>query len=168
MRFFISAICLLLSFSATQIFASNTRIKDAPNEIKFPDDYRKWEVISLSHRLDHESMRVILGNDVAVEAARSGKTNPWPEGTVLAKVVWKQQMEANWPTAIAPDQFIHVEFMFKNSNEFTTTAGWGYARWVGEKLEPFGDDERFVEQCVACHTPVKNRDWVYTTPAVFP
>ena len=52
----------------------------APNGLEIPADYSSWQVISVSHRLDHHSMRAILGNDIAVAAARSGQINPWPDG----------------------------------------------------------------------------------------
>lgn len=143
-------------------------VKPAPNGIEFPADYKDWRIISVSHRTDHHSMRAILGNDVAVEAARAGNTNPWPAGSKLGKVVWKESVEENWPTAIAPKEFIHAEFMIKDPQKFSSTGGWGYARWVGSDYAVYGKDENFALECVGCHTPVKHRDWVYTTPAVFP
>jgi hypothetical protein len=143
-------------------------VPPSPNGIEFPADYRDWRVISVSHRTDHHSMRAILGNDIAIEAARQNKTNPWPDGSVLAKVVWKEGPEKDWAPAIAPQSFIHVEFMFKDAKKWAATGGWGYARWVGDELKPYGSDVSFAQECVACHTPVKDRDWVYTTPAFMP
>lgn len=147
---------------------TESRVPPAPNGIEFPADYRDWQVISLSHRVDHKSMRAILGNDVAIAAARAGQTHPWPEGAVLGKIVWKEAPEKHWPTAIAPAEFIHAEFMYKDSEKWSDTDGWGYARWVGNDLAPYGKDAGFVQECVACHTPVKGQDWVYTVPALFP
>ncbi|WP_459873370.1 cytochrome P460 family protein [Endothiovibrio diazotrophicus] len=143
-------------------------VQPASNGIEFPADYRDWRVISVSHRTDHHSMRAILGNDVAIEAARRGETNPWPDGTILGKVVWKEGVEKDWAAAIAPQEFIHAEFMHKDAKRWAATGGWGYARWVGDGLKPYGKDASFAGECVACHTPVKGRDWVYTTPAVMP
>jgi hypothetical protein len=163
--------CSLISataFSATSAAGNLTEIPASPNGIDFPADYRDWRVISVSHRTDHHSMRVILGNDIAIAAARDNRINPWPDGAALAKVVWKEGPEADWAPAIAPKEFIHVEFMFKDAKEWADTGGWGYARWVGEELKPYGKDTGFTQECVACHTPVKDRDWVYTTPAFMP
>ena len=112
--------------------------------------------------------RAILGNDAAIKAARNGKTNPWPDGAVLGKVVWKQTTEENWPTAIAPKEFVHAEFMFKDAKKWASTGGWGYARWKGAELKPYGNDASFAQECVGCHTPVKQRDYVFTTPALMP
>lgn len=164
-----SAAIALALFSVSSSYAETPPIPPAPNGIEFPTDYPDWRVISASHRIDNKSMRVILGNDVAITAARAGNTNPWPDGTVLGKVVWKETEEANWKTAIAPDQFIHAEFMFKDAKKWAANGtGWGWARWVGNEHKPYGNDAGFSQECIACHTPVKHKDWVYTKPALFP
>jgi hypothetical protein len=155
-------------FSAMSFAGNVTAIPDSPNGIPFPADYPDWRVISVSHRTDHHSMRAILGNDIAIAAAREDNINPWPDGAALAKVVWKEGPEEDWASAIAPKEFIHVEFMFKDTEKWAETGGWGYARWVGEELVPYGKSTSFTQECVACHTPVKDRDWVYTTPALMP
>jgi len=48
---------------------------------------------------------------VAIKAAREGRTNPWPEGAVLAKMVWKARKHEKWETAMEPGDFVHAEFM---------------------------------------------------------
>lgn len=150
-------------------YAASPDVPPSPNGIEFPADYADWRVISVSHRTDHKSMRVILGNDVAVKAAREGHTNPWPDGSALGKVVWKETEEADWKAAIAPDKFIHAEFMFKDAEKWSDNGtGWGWARWVGTDQKPYGKDEHVAQECIACHTPVKGKDWVYTRPALFP
>lgn len=158
---------ILTVFFAQPILAGNT-IKPAPNGITLPEAYKDWKVISQSHRIDNNSLRIILGNDTAVNAARSGNTNPWPNGAILGKLVWKQKAEEFWPTAIAPDKFVHAEFMLKDSQKYRDTGGWGYARWLGMEQKPYGEDANFANECVACHTPVKDRDYVFTTPATMP
>ena len=148
--------------------AESSPVKAAPNGIELPAGYKDWRVISQSHRTDNKTVRIILGNDVAVAAARAGNTNPWPKGSILGKLVWKQKAEEFWPTAIAPDKFVHAEFMFKDSEKYKTTGGWGYARWTGLDQKPYGKNSRFSQECMTCHLPVKDRDWVFTTPAIMP
>jgi hypothetical protein len=168
MRAMICIISLLISGISTA-WAVTPTIATAPNSIEFPADYLNWRVISASHRIDNESFRIILGNDIAIQAAREGHTNPWPDGTVLAKVVWKQVEEEHWKTAIAPGAFIHAEFMFRDTKRWAANGtGWGWARWVGNDLKPYGKDAGFSSECIACHTPVSSTGWVFTTPAVFP
>lgn len=144
------------------------KIEKSPNGIPFPEDYRKWKVVSSSYRLDHHTLRVILGNDLAIEAIDNNETNPWPDGAILGKVVWEQRNDENWEAAIVPSSFVHAEFMFKDSKKYGSTHGWGWARWLGTELTPFGQDESFTQSCIECHLPVKNRDYVFTTPSIFP
>lgn len=160
---------LIITFGITEVSATPANVHPAPNGIPFPANYADWRVISVSHRTDNQSMRVILGNNVALQAVRDNHTNPWPDGTILGKVVWKQKEEPNWKTAIAPDQFIHAEFMFRDSKKWAANGtGWGWARWVGTELTPYAKDTQVSQECIACHTPVKGKDWVYTSPALFP
>jgi len=133
--------------------------------VPYPEGWQNWATIAVSHRTDNNTLRVILGNAVAVKAARSGNTNPWPDGAVLGKVVWKDTKLENWEAAIAPSEFVHAEFMFKDSKKYTDSYGWGWARWVGLEQKPF---DKGMKVCIACHTPVKNRDWVFTEPASLP
>jgi hypothetical protein len=140
----------------------------APNGMTLPAGYRDWALIASSHRSDNNTLRVILGNEIAVRAARAGQTRPWPNGTVLAKLVWKDQAHAAWPTAQVPGNFVHAEFMTKDDARFADTGGWGFARWVGMDQRPYGTDAGFVQECFACHAPVKDNDWVFTHPAVLP
>ncbi len=133
--------------------------------VPYPEGWQNWATISVSHRTDNNTLRVILGNDVAVKAARSGNTKPWPDGAILGKVVWKDTQLKDWKTATAPGKFVHAEFMFKNSEKYVKSYGWGWARWVGLKQKPF---EKGMQVCTSCHTPVKNRDWVFTEPALLP
>jgi len=161
-------LCIFVAIWAITGYADPVKtIAPTLNGIEFPVGYETWQVISLSHRTDNDSMRVILGNPIAIQAARSGQTNPWPEGAILAKTAWNQQIDKNWPAAVVPGEFLQVEFMIKNSKKYTATKGWGFARWRGKELKPWGEDAHFAKGCVACHTPVADRDYVFTTPAVF-
>lgn len=157
----------ITSIISQPVLADN-HVNPAPNGITLPEGYKDWRVISQSHRLDNKSMRIILGNDIAIDAARAKNVNPWPDGAILAKLVWKEQTEEFWPAAMAPGDFIHAEFMFKDSQKYKATGGWGYARWLGLDQKPYGNDENFAQECVSCHLPVKGRDYVFTTPVTLP
>ncbi len=58
--------------------------------------------------------------------------------------------------------------MVKDSKRYAETGGWGYARWVGNELKPYGKDAGFVQECHACHTPVQDSDFVFTQPVKLP
>jgi len=154
----------LLFIVAAQGHATETT--PAPSHgVAYPTGWQNWAPVAVSHRTDNNTIRAILGNDIAVKAARSGKTNPWPDGAILGKVVWKDTHLEDWKEATAPGKFVHAEFMFKDSKKYSDTYGWGWARWVGLDQKPF---EKGMQVCTKCHTPVKDRDWVFTDPASLP
>jgi len=166
---FISSV-LLTSTSVTIASDNSTTIPaDAPNGIAFPVNYQDWAVVAVSHREDNKTLRSIVGNPVAIKAIEDGKTNPWPDGAILGKMVWKDRQDDHWKAATVPGKFIHAEFMFKDSQKWAETGGWGWARWLGTEQKPFGKDRVSASaSCVACHTPVKGQDWVFTRPAIMP
>lgn len=143
-------------------------VAPAPNGIQLPENYRDWRVIASSSRIDNNTLRVILGNDIAIDAARSGNTNPWPNGAILGKMVWKDTTLKAWEKAVVPGEFVHAEFMFKDNEKWQDTGGWGFARWKGMNQDPYGKDSDFASECFSCHTPVKGNDYVFTHPARLP
>ena len=160
-------IVCILALSPAMLSAAEG-VAPAPNGIKLPKDYKDWRVIASSHRTDNNTLRVILGNKVAIKAARSGKTVPWPDGTVLAKLVWKDASHQAWKAATVPGKFVHAEFMIKNTKQYAATGGWGFARWLGQDQKPYGKDASFVQECFGCHVPVKTNDYVFTHPVKLP
>lgn len=140
----------------------------APNKLPFPVDYRDWRVLSLSHRDDRSSVRVILGNDVAIRAARQKMFNPWPEGAMLVKVLWRQRRLPTWQDSWVPAEILGVAMMYKDSDQFEDTLGWGFSLWKSEKLILPEDFNTEVQGCVKCHAPLKDSDYVFTMPAIFP
>jgi hypothetical protein len=158
----------ILAMAVIAMSAHGADVAPSPNGIELPAYYQDWRLIGSSQRSDNNTLRVILGNDTAVRAARAGKTRPWPDGSILAKLVWKDATHAAWPTATVPGEFVHAEFMFKDSAKYRDTGGWGFARWKGKNLQPYGENAGFVQECFSCHTPMKDNDYVFTHPAELP
>lgn len=158
---------MVLGFLAPGTVHSES-IKPAPNGIEQPAGYENWRIIGVSQREDNESLRVILGNYAAVKAARSGNTNPWPDGVILAKLVWKDRQHPLWETAIVPGDLVHTEFMIRNKTRYAATGGWGFARWKGMDQKPYGKDASFAQECYGCHTRAEKEDFVFTIPAPLP
>jgi hypothetical protein len=146
------------------IHASRATLKVEPtlNGIQYFPDYRNWKVVSTTDRFDNHTLRVIFGNDVATQAIAEHRINPWPNGTVFAKAAWVQQVDTDGNTRTG--SFIQVEFMIKDSQKYASTGGWGYARWRGMDLKPYGKSAAFTSECVGCHNPVRHNDYVYTFP----
>ena len=155
-------------FTAISVKAAEPKVAPAANGITLPEGYKNWRLIAPSYRSDKNHIRAILGNDVAIEAMRTGKTNPWPDGAILAKLAWKNKADEHFPVATVPGDFVQAEFMVKNAKQYSATGGWGFARWLGMEQKPYGKDANFVQECFACHTPVKMNDYVFTKPAVLP
>jgi hypothetical protein len=59
-----------------------------------------------------------------------------------------------------------VELMVKDHKKYASTAGWGWGRWRGAELKPYGTSAAFTGECVGCHLPVRANDYVYTLPIV--
>jgi hypothetical protein len=134
----------------------------APNGIAFLPDYKNWKAISSTERFDNHTMRQILGNDIAVKAIAENHINPWPDGTAFAKVAWFQQ--TNEKGFVRPGAFFQVEFMIRDGKQYAATLGWGWARWRGADLKPYGKDAAFTSECVGCHKPLLNTNYVFTMP----
>ena len=64
--------------------------------------------------------------------------------------------------------FVQVEFMIKDAAKYAATLGWGFARWRGADLQPYGKDAAFADECVGCHTPLRKSDYVFTVPVKDP
>jgi hypothetical protein len=132
------------------------------NGLPFFAGYESWKPISTTDRGDNHTLRAILGNDVAVKAIAAKAIQPWPDGAAFAKVAWEAAPDGNG--GLKPGKFIQVEFMVKGAKQYASTAGWGWGRWRGWDLKPYGKDAHFDGECVGCHTPVRGNDFVYTQP----
>ncbi len=132
------------------------------NGVAFQLGFEGWKPISFTDRGDNNTLRIVLGNDIAVKAAKSGDVSPWPDGTRFAKVPWQQP--ASEDGLIYPGKFVQVEFMVKDSRLYKHSEGWGWGRWRGAGLKPYGTDSRFVSECTGCHFPMRGDDFVYTPP----
>jgi hypothetical protein len=151
---------LLLSLLSTAALAQEAATHPAKPSY---GDYQNWRLLSVSHRQDKKTLRAILGNDLAIDAARKGQ-KVWPDGAVLAKIAWKESTHPSWAQAIVPGEFEKAEAMVKDSKKYASTGGWGFGYWDGKKLLPH--PEAKAKECFACHTMVKDNDYVFTTPAL--
>jgi len=132
------------------------------NGLAFDPSFESWKPISTTERGDNDSFRFILGNDVAVRAAQSGAISPWPDGARFAKIAWQRERGADG--LLHPGKFIQVELMVKDASAYKRTEGWGWGRWRGMNLKPYGASAGFVVECTSCHLPLRGDDYVYTLP----
>jgi len=145
-----------------QAAGATPAVSPAPNGIAFLSDYKNWKAISSTDRFDNHTMRQILGNDIAVQAIAENHIDPWPDGAAFAKVAWLEQVDDKG--SIRPGAFFQVEFMIRDSKKYAETLGWGWARWRGLELTPYGKDANFTSECVGCHRPLAGTNYVFTPP----
>jgi hypothetical protein len=149
-----------------------TSMGQTSNGLSFPMGVQNWGVVGAVSRSDDNTVRVVLGNDTAVNAARAGQTNPWPEGTMLSHLVWaRQELSTDAPT-LGPGAFRAVTLMVKDSTRYAADGDWAYGAWMGEDLmppAPVAGEPRFDRACVGCHTErVADKDMVFTNPGQIP
>jgi len=157
------------------ISAQDRYTLEVPNGLAFAEfkGYETWQTISISH--SGPLMAVILGNPAmiqAYEAGIPGNGKPFPDGARMAKIHWtakKNETAPGQPLVAGP---LHdIDFMVKDSKRFADGGGWGYAAFKYDTATdtfkpattadqpPQANDARCG---VACHTIVKNRDYVFT------
>ncbi|MGA7485678.1 MAG: cytochrome P460 family protein [Xanthobacteraceae bacterium] len=132
--------------------------------IKIPPGYRDWRLISVAHEEGSlNDLRAILGNDVAIKAAREG-TLPFPDGAIIARIAWSYDpLEESAKAFGRPQSFVAgppkngVQFMVKDSKKYAATDGWGFAQFNDGK--PAG--AAVHNTCFACHEIAKARDLVF-------
>jgi len=138
--------------------------------VKIPAGYRDWKLIAVDHFLvagKVDQLRAQLGNDIAIKAFKEGKV-PFPDGAIIAAIHWTRvPSEDNNKVLAGPfpgaQSFVvgspvNVQFMVKDSKKYAATGGWGFADFTGGKP----GDKALHETCFACHTPAKDRDYVFT------
>jgi len=145
--------------------------------ITIPAGYRDWRLISLSQLAGSKvkQLRAQLGNDIAIEAYRTGKL-PFPDGAIIAALHWNEAesdennnvLAKGFPGAgfqsFVPGSAVNVQFMVKDSKKYATTGGWGFADFTNGQP----GNEALHKTCFSCHEPAKDRDYVFTHYAPTP
>lgn len=146
------------------VHATTTPALVRETETKLPFGYRDWRLVSVAHEEGNlNDLRAILGNDKAIEAYRAG-TLPFPDGAIIARLAWTYTPSEENNKAFGKDQsFVagaptNVQLMVKDSKKYASTGGWGFEQFDHGKPV----SAAATSGCYACHTPVKDRDYVFT------
>jgi hypothetical protein len=135
--------------------------------------YETWQVINVSQNA--MAAAVILGNPILIAAYKAGfpaNGKPVPDGAKFAKIHWQPKLNASQPgSPTVGGTQINVDFMVKDSKRFADSGGWGWAVFdfdpATNSFRP-GDANSKPPQAndakcgLACHTLVKDRDYVFT------
>jgi hypothetical protein len=165
------AMAVLAVLGAAALFAQG-QDKDkyslvSPGGIAFSDfrGYEDWADVS-SARTD-EILKVIVANPAMIKAYKAGvpgNGQPFPDGSMIAKLQWKHKKSTEAPFVVeVPDVFTQAFVMEKDSKRFPKTGGWGYAVFnYDAATDKFTADPKSPSDCgYACHTPVKAKDYIF-------
>jgi cytochrome P460 len=167
------AVALALSGSMARA-AQDKYTVSVPNGLSFSEfrGYESWETVSISH--SEKLLAVTLANPEMIKAFQSGipgNGQPFPDGAKMAKIHWNPKKHETFTTTAVPDSLHDVDFMVKDSKRFADSGGWG---WGAFRYDPASDT--FTPATVsdqppqandakcgfACHTIVRNKDYVFT------
>ena len=152
------------TWKTAMVLATTGPIQVPNTQTTLPVDYRDWRLVSVAHEAGNlNDLRAVLGNDKAIEAYRAG-TLPFPDGAIIARLAWTYTASEENNKVFGKDQsFVagtptNVQLMVKDSKKYATTGGWGFEQFDHGKPA----SAAATTGCFACHTPVGDRDYVFT------
>ncbi|HEX3236693.1 MAG TPA: cytochrome P460 family protein [Gemmatimonadales bacterium] len=171
------ATALLGALSGSALSAQDKYSVKVPGGLAFSEfrGYEGWHLISISQ--NGPAMAAILGNSVMIAAYKAGipgNGKPFPDGSKMAKIHWIPTKLKTFPAATVPGVQHDADFMVKDSKRFADSGGWGWGAFEYDSAThtftpadttakpPQGHDAKCG---FACHTIVKNRDYVFTNYA---
>jgi hypothetical protein len=170
-----ASVLLPILATAAAISAHDRYTLKVPNGLAFSEfrGYERWSVIAISQ--NGGRIAVILGNPAMIAAYKSGAPDngkPFPDRAKMAKIHWNPKMQATEPgQPTVPGALHDVDFMVKDSKRFVDSGSWGWAAFeydaASDRFRPANSADSPPQgndaKCgFACHTIVKNRDFVFT------
>jgi hypothetical protein len=151
---------------STAAYAQDKYSLKTPSGLAFSDfrGYEDWAVVS-SARTD-EVLKVIVANPTMIKAYKAGipgNGQPFPDGSMIAKLQWKPKKSTEAPFVVdVPDVFTQAFVMEMDSKRFPHTGGWGYALFNYEAAtDKFTADPSPSDCGHACHVAVKAKDYIF-------
>jgi Cytochrome P460 len=166
---------VLAVWGGRAISAQDKYTVEVPGGLAFSEfrGYEDWPVVSIS--LNGGNYAVILGNPMMIDALRQGipdNGKPFPDGAKIAKIHSHPKKQEAYPgQPLVPGAQYNADFMMKDSKRFADSGGWGWASFDYDAASdtfsaateaatpPQGHDAKCG---LACHTLVKNRDYMFT------
>jgi hypothetical protein len=171
----ITTAVVLAVFGGRAISAQDKYALQVPGGLAFSEfrGYESWPVISISENLG--KLAVIVGNPIMIDAYKDGvpgNGKPFPDGAKMVKIHWNEKKQETYPgPPTVPGTQHDVDLMVKDTKRFADSGGWGYGTFDYDAASgtfspgtdaddpPQGHDAKCG---FACHTLVKNRDYVFT------
>ena len=133
------------------------------NPAPYDQFWARWKLVTTRHRKDNGEQRFVYANKIAYDAMKKGSLN-FPRGSVFGKLAFKTVSDPQFPNSDEPPNFTHMQLMVKDAEKFKPTDGWSYYIYVDGKNHSPKQDHSKNLACHACHTLVKERDFVFSAP----
>lgn len=136
----------------------------APEAVAYPEGYRHWtHVTSLVVGPENPNfakfggIHNVYANQKAIDGYRTGH---FPDGTVFAEDMFDTTIIRG---ATVPTAKRLTAVMYKDSNRFTETGGWGFEVFgAGNPKKPtIGKNAK--TECYQCHSSRKEQDFVFNS-----
>jgi len=162
-------------FGGKAISAQDKYTVQVPGGLAFAEfrGFEDWAVIAISE--NGGKIAAIMGNPAMIDAYKQGEPGngkPFPDGAKMAKIHWDPKKQEAYPgQPMVPGAQHDVDFMVKDSTRFADSGGWGWAAFdydaASDTFTPSNESSTPPQghdaKCgFACHTLVKNRDYVFT------
>jgi hypothetical protein len=129
----------------------------------------EWHLVNVRYRKDVGEQRFVYANAIAWKAIMDGRAE-YPPGSMFGKVAYHVFEDKAFTNSLQPDVVTRVQLMKKDPAAYKATDGWGYALYMPlsdrdeVKTSPhsIADDIKDQAVCHACHTLVKDRNFVFT------
>ena len=158
---------LLIAMSVGAVVAFTARDADCENSQifggKLPAGYRDWKLISVAHEAGKlNDLRAILGTTQPLRRIGRGSCHFQMARSSL-EFAWNYVSSEENNKVFGDNQsFVagaptNVQFMVKDSKQYASTGGWGFAQFNDGKPANI-----VANDCYLCHVPVKDRDFLFT------
>ena len=138
-------------------------------EVRFPNEFRDWFLVnSMTAGKDSpvfghvDGMHFVHVNAKGLPTLKKGGPFPYPDGTIFMDDVHEFSVRDG---ASVEGVRKAVTVMVKDSKKYASTGGWGFQVWLGgDPSKPqVPDADHAITACLACHTPQKDQDYVFST-----
>ena len=160
-------ISAMLAVFGGMAIAAQDRYMLTLSKLSFSDfkGYENWKNVAVSQT--EKQLKVILANDVMMEAYRQGLPADgklFPDGSKIVKIEWSFKKNPVSPYFVqVPDALQAVDVIEKDTKRFPDTHGWAYANFVYDAASDTFKPEGTEPTCgFACHTTVASKDYIFT------
>jgi hypothetical protein len=142
---------------------TSLRTMNGINPASYDKFWEKWQLVTTRYRTDNGEIRYIYANDIAYKAMKEGLLI-FPDGSALGKVAFLSEADGQFPNSFEATNFTRLQIMVKDSEKFAAMNGWSYWLHVDGVKSSSAEDSDNAMACHACHTLVKDRDYIFAGP----